>query len=137
MDKETLPRSVWLLLGLFVMLGISTVLNAFVFGPAGLPESYYIVTNITAMSLVVVYLGVWYDDDRQQYWEHARERIVADIVFVLGGTAVGASIALAVLLDTGLPRLAIDLGAMAAGFMLGWGLFWWRNPDLYRLESGS
>ncbi len=44
---------------------------------------------------------------------------------------------LAVILGLGLPRVIQDIIAMGGGFMLSWGLFWWRNPDLYFEEATS
>ncbi|ELY65328.1 hypothetical protein [Natronococcus jeotgali] len=132
MDKERLPRWGWLLVGLFAMSVLAQLLNQLVLFPAGLPEAYQSITVITLMSPVLIYVGVWYDDDRQHYWERSRERIVADVAFVLAGAALGSSVALVAIVEFGLPQLAQDLAAMAVGFMLSWGLFWWRNPEVYR-----
>ncbi|RQG97475.1 hypothetical protein [Natrarchaeobius oligotrophus] len=136
MDKERLPRWGWLLVGLFAMTIVANLVNVFVLGPAGLAEEYHVVTIITAMSLVLIYVGVWYDEHRQQYWEHRRERIFGDVVFIVVGAVVGSSLALVAILDFGLSRLVQDVVAMVAGFLLSWGLFWWRNPELYRNEDG-
>lgn len=88
MDKETLPRWGWLLLGLFAMAVVANTFNLFVLGPAGVPERYHVVTVITSMAPVLIYIGLWYDDDRQQYWDHSREHIVGDLVFVITGAAI-------------------------------------------------
>ncbi|WP_121741819.1 hypothetical protein [Natronorubrum halophilum] len=135
MDKEMLPRWGWLLVGLFAMAVTANLLNFFVLGPAGLPGEYEVITIITSMAPVLIYLGVWYDEERQQYWDRSREHIVGDLVFIVVGAAIGSSIALVSVIDFGLPRIIQDVGAMAAGFMLAWGLFWWRNPELYQREA--
>ncbi|WP_049922014.1 hypothetical protein [Halopiger djelfimassiliensis] len=136
MDKETVPRWAWLLVGLFGMAIVANLLNVAVLEPAGLPAEYQVVTVITAMSPVLIYVGVWYDEDRQHYWDRSRAHIAGDLLFVIVGAALGSSIALVAIVDLGLWRFVQDLAAMAAGFMLSWGLFWWRNPDLYRDISG-
>lgn len=135
MDRDTLPRWGWLLGGLFVAAILANLVNVLVLGPAGLPEEYYVLSVITAMAPVLIYVGVWYDEERRGYWEHSRGRIVADAVFVVLGAAVGSSIALVLVLGSGLPWILEELVAMGAGFALGWGLFWWRNPEIYRPES--
>ncbi len=132
MDKETLPRWGWLLAGLFLAAITANVLNLTVLGPAGLPEEYHVVTVITAMSPVLIYIGVWYDEDRQHYWENPQAHIAGDVLFVLIGATLGSSIALAAIVDLGLWTLLQEVVAMAAGFMFSWGLFWWRNPEVYR-----
>lgn len=132
MDKETLPRWGWLMLGLFAALLLAELLNAVLLLPAGLPEAYRVVTVIAAMAPVIIYLRIWYEDENEHYWDHARSWIVTDLLFVVLGATVGASVALLATVDTGLPRMAADLIAMAGGFLLGWVLFWWRNPEIYR-----
>ncbi|AGB38180.1 hypothetical protein [Natronococcus occultus] len=131
MDKERLPRWGWLLVGLFAMSIVAQLLNQLVLFPIGLPEVYQSITVITLMSPVLIYVGVWYDEDRQHYWDQPQERMVADLAFVLAGAALGSSIALVAIVDFGLPQIVQDIVAMAVGFMLSWGLFWWRNPDIY------
>ncbi|MFU8868482.1 hypothetical protein [Natronococcus sp.] len=131
MDKERLPRWGWLLAGLFVMSIVAQILNQLVLFPAGLPEAYQSITVITLMSPVLIYVGVWYDEDRQHYWERSQERIVGDLAFVVAGAALGSAIVLVAIVDLGLPQIVQDIVAMAVGFMLSWGLFWWRNPDVY------
>ncbi|SIR98171.1 hypothetical protein [Natronorubrum thiooxidans] len=135
MDKETLPRWGWLLVGLFAMALVANTLNIAVLGPAGLPAEYQVITVITSMAPVLIYIGVWYDEDRQEYWDHSREHIAGDLVFVVVGAAVGSAMALVAIVGLGLPQILRDIAAMAAGFMLSWGLFWWRNPNLYRNEA--
>ena len=135
MDKETLPRWGWLLVGLFLAAVTANVLNLAVLIPAGLPPDFEVITVITLMAPVLVYIGVWYDEDRQHYWEHAQEHILGDVFFVFVGAALGSSIAVAAVADLGLWSLAQEIIAMAAGFMLSWGLFWWRNPELYQREA--
>lgn len=132
MDKETLPRWGWLLVGLFVAAMSAQLLNAFVLEPIGLPEPYRVATVITFMSPILIYVGIWYDEDRQGYWERSRAWIAGDVAFVLSGAALGSSLAIVAVVDTGLPLIARDVLAMGAGFLLSWGLFWWRNPELYR-----
>ncbi|WP_339105651.1 hypothetical protein [Haloterrigena salinisoli] len=136
MDKETLPRWGWLLLGLFAMAVAANAFNLAVLGPAGVPERYHVVTVITSMAPVLIYVGIWYDEDRQQYWNHSREHIVGDLVFVIMGAAIGAGMVLVAIEGRGLPPFVRDVTAMAVGFMLSWGLFWWRNTDLYRDLEG-
>lgn len=132
MDKETLPRWGWLLIGLFAMAILANMINVLILGEYGLlSEEYQVITVIAAMAPVLIYIGVWHDDDRQYYWEHSRVRIVGDLVFILAGAAIGSAIALVAVVDVGLPRLAQDMVAMVVGFLLAWGTFWWRNPDLY------
>lgn len=137
MDKEMLPRWGWLLLGLFVMATTASVFNFLVFERADLRGDYEVITIITAMAPVLIYVGVWYDEERQQYWEHARAHIAGDLLFIVVGAALGSAVAVVSVINYGLPRFAQDVIAMAAGFMLSWGLFWWRNPDLYRRSSGG
>ncbi|WP_170831066.1 hypothetical protein [Natronobacterium texcoconense] len=131
MDKDRLPRWGWLLVGLFVASMGAQFVNAFVFAPAGLAEEYWVITVITAMAPVLIYLGIWYDDDRQHYWEYPRERIVGDLAFVLMGAAVGSALALVAIIDFDIPRLLREVVSMGVGFLFSWALFWWRNPDLY------
>ncbi|OVE83876.1 hypothetical protein [Natronolimnobius baerhuensis] len=137
MDKQRLPRWGWLLLGLFAMSVLSTAINMALLDPRGLEEAYQIVTVITMMAPVLIYVGVWYDEHRQHYWEHPTERIIGDLTFVLFGALIGSTMTLAVILGLGLPRVIQDIIAMGGGFMLSWGLFWWRNPDLYFEEATS
>ena len=132
MDKETLPRWGWLLIGLFIAMIGGQLLNFLILFPWGLPEAYQVVTIITLMAPVIVYTRVWFDGHRHQYWEHSRARIVGDLCFVLLGTVAGSSIALVAVVDTAVPTMLADLIAMAAGFFFAWGLFWWRNADIYR-----
>ena len=131
MDKERLPRWGWLLAGLFVMSILAQILNQLVLFPAGLPEAYQSITVITLMSPVLIYVGVWYDESRQHYWDRSQERIAGDVAFVVAGAALGSAIVLVAIVDLGLPQIVQDIVAMAVGFMLSWGLFWWRNPDVY------
>ena len=137
MDKDRLPRWGWMLLGLFAMSVVSNAINLLFLGPAGLHEQYQVVTVITAMAPVLIYVGVWYDEDRQHYWEYPTARIVGDLVFVLLGAVIGATVALAAGIEVGVPRILLDILAMGGGFLVSWGLFWWRNPDLYFRENGA
>ncbi|AFZ73536.1 hypothetical protein [Natronobacterium gregoryi] len=130
-DKDRLPRWGWLLIGLLGASITAQLINALVFAPAGLAEEYWVVTVITAMAPVLIYLGVWYEDDRQHYWEYPRERIVGDLAFVLLGAAVGSALAIVALVDFGIPRLLREIVAMGVGFLFSWLLFGWRNQDLY------
>ncbi len=131
MDKDRLPRWGWLLGGLLLASMVGTVLNSLLLFDLGLPESYQVVTVITAMAPVLVYVGVWYDEDRRHYWENSRTWILGDLTFVLLGASLGSSLALLAIDDVGVPQLVGDLVGMTGGFMLSWGLFWWRNPDVY------
>lgn len=137
MDKESLPRWAWLLVGLVVAAIASQAINLAVLRPLGLPESFEVVTTITLMSPVLIYVGIWYDEHRQEYWDHSRARIVGDVLFVLMGALLGSATVLAMIVDTGWPRLILDILAMFAGFVAGWALFWWRNTELYRNEGGT
>ncbi|WP_255170668.1 hypothetical protein [Natrononativus amylolyticus] len=131
MDKESLPRWGWLLIGLILASILANLVNWLVLFPLGLPDAYQVVTIITAMSPVLVYIGFWYDDDRSHYWEHSRAHIAGDIAFVLVGAALGSSMALVLIADAGLPTLVTDMIAMALGFIVAWGLFWWRNTEFF------
>ncbi|WP_265109036.1 hypothetical protein [Halosolutus halophilus] len=132
MDKETIPQWGWLLLGLIMASTVASLVNVFLLP---LPEDYQVITIISAMSPVLIYVGVWQDEDRQHYWDNSREHIVGDVLFVVSGAALGSAIALVVIVDLGLWDFARDIIAMGAGFLLSWGLFWWRNPEVYRTES--
>ncbi|WP_049928193.1 hypothetical protein [Halopiger goleimassiliensis] len=134
MDKETVPRTGWLLVGLLAATILASVVNA-ILSQYGFSEEYHAITVITAMAPVLIYVGVWYDDDRQHYWEHSTIRILGDLVFVLLGALAGSALVLLALLGT-LPWILEEIVAMAGGFAFGWGLFWWRNPELYREDSG-
>lgn len=135
MDKERFPRWGWLLIGLLVAAISANLITFIVLRPMGLPEEYQVVPIITAMAPVMIYVGVWYDDDRQSYWENSREHIVGDVLFVVSGAALGSAMALVTIVDFGIWRILQDVITMGAGFLLSWGLFWWRNPDLYRDAS--
>lgn len=137
MDKDTLPRWGWLLAALFAAAITAGITNAALFRPIGLPPAYDVVTTITLMAPVLIYVSLWYDEDRQAYWEASRAKVVGDVLFVLVGALLGAGFAIAALVDVGLPRLATDVIAMLAGFLLAWGLFWWRNTELYRGNDDS
>ncbi|MFC4542575.1 hypothetical protein ACFO5R_11660 [Halosolutus amylolyticus] len=132
MDKESVPQWGWLLLGLFAASMVAQLINVFVLS---LPEDYQTITIIAAMSPVLIYVGVWYDEDRSHYWENSREHIAGDVLFVVSGAAIGSAIALVVIVDLGVGRFVQDIIGMAAGFLLSWGLFWWRNPEVYRTEA--
>ncbi|ELY54002.1 hypothetical protein [Natronolimnohabitans innermongolicus] len=134
MDKETLPRWGWLLVGLFAMAILANSINLLVLGPAGLEPEYQVITVITSMAPVLIYIGVWYDEERQVYWENSREHMIGDLIFIVVGAAMGSAIALVPLVDAGVTDLIRDIVAMGAGFMLSWGLFWWRNTELYRQQ---
>lgn len=131
MNKERLPRWGWLLVGLVLASIVANLVNVLVLFPLGLPGSYQVVSIIVAMSPVLIYVGFWYDEDRQEYWDRSRQHILGDVLFVLFGALLGASLALVVVADAGLPTLATDVIAMVAGFLVSWGLFWWRNTEFY------
>ncbi|WP_276255408.1 hypothetical protein [Halomontanus rarus] len=135
MDKESFPRWAWLLAGLVAAAMVSQAINLAALRPLGLPEAFEVVTTITLMSPVLIYVGLWYDDHRQEYWDHSRARIVGDVLFVLAGALLGSATVLAMIVDTGWSRLILDVLAMFAGFVAGWALFWWRNTELYGGES--
>lgn len=135
MDKERLPQWAWLLLGLFAMAVLSQVLNVLVLGPVGLPAEYFVVTLIAGMSLVVIYVSVWYEDERADYWDQTGAGYFGDIFFVLLGTIIAAAFAIAVTLEVGLGQLFRELIGMIAGFATAWGMFYWRNAGLYRTDD--
>ncbi|MWV40348.1 hypothetical protein [Natrialba sp. INN-245] len=135
MEKDRLPRWGWMLVALFSVTILANMLNVVVLGPAGLAEEYHVVTVIAAMALVLIYVGVWYDEERQEYWEFRTERIVGDVIFVVVGAIVGSGLAIVSIGEFGFSRLLQDVLAMVSGFVVAWGLFWWRNPELYRSED--
>ncbi|WP_247002942.1 hypothetical protein [Halosolutus gelatinilyticus] len=132
MDKERLPRWGWLLIGLLIAAIAANLVTFVVLRPAGLPDEYQVIPIITAMAPVLIYVGIWHDEERQAYWEHSREHIVGDVLFVVAGAALGSSVALVTIVEFGLWQIVQDVITMGTGFVLSWGLFWWRNPDLYR-----
>lgn len=132
MDKERLPRWGWLLLGLVVASFVASILNLVL----GVTDDFSVVTIVALMSPVLIFVGVWYDEDKRAYWEHSDAHVVGDVLFVVVGTALGAGLALVMILDFDLPQLAQDVVAMITGFLFGWALFWWRNTDLYREGDG-
>lgn len=132
MDKERLPRWGWLLLGLVVASFVASILNLVL----GVTDDFSVVTIVALMSPVLIFVGVWYDEDKRTYWEHSDAHVVGDVLFVVVGTALGAGLALVMILDFDLPQLAQDVVAMITGFLFGWALFWWRNTDLYREGDG-
>ena len=134
MDKERLPRWAWLMIGLFLAVLVSNLLNLVVLVPAVFPETYRSITVIAAMAPVLIYVGIWYDEERQPYWSQSQAKIVGDVLFVVTGAILGAAIVLAALVGVGLPGTLLDILAMSAGFLLAWGLFWWRNPTLYDVD---
>lgn len=132
MDKERLPRWGWLLLGLVVASFVASIINLVL----GVTDDFSVVTIVALMSPVLIFVGVWYDEDKRAYWEHSDAHVVGDVLFVVVGTALGAGLALVMILDFDLPQLAQDVVAMITGFLFGWALFWWRNTDLYREGDG-
>ncbi|MDJ1432129.1 hypothetical protein [Halostagnicola sp. A-GB9-2] len=135
MDKERLPQWGWLLIGLFGMAILSNFFNILVLERIGLPPEYFVVTLIAAMSVVVIYISVWYDDDRAHYWESSKASIFGDVFFILLGAIVSSGFVIAFTLDAGLGQLVRELFGMIAGFVTAWGLFYWRNTDLYQVGS--
>jgi hypothetical protein len=134
MDKERLPRWGWLMVGLFLAVLVANLLNLLVLVPAVFPEAYRSVTVITTMSPVLIYVGIWYDEDRRRYWTNSRAKIAGDVLFVVTGAALGSAITLVAIVGSGLPDFLSDIVAMGVGFLLSWGLFWWRNQGLYADE---
>ncbi|WP_254861674.1 hypothetical protein [Halovivax gelatinilyticus] len=131
-EKDSLPRWGWLMVGLLIMAFVSNILNQLFFHPYVFPQEYGAVTVIAAMAPVIIYVGIWYDEDRQSYWRHSRAHIFGDVAFVVLGAVAGAGSALLAVPGTG---LAQDLVAMTAGFVVGWALFYTRNSDLYRSDD--
>ncbi|MFP8889642.1 hypothetical protein ACLI4U_07705 [Natrialbaceae archaeon A-CW2] len=128
MDKDSLPQWAWLLLSL---MAAAVFANAIALG-FGVSEDWQIAVVVTVMSPVLIYVGVWYEEERQHYWEQARAKIFGDLLFLLTGAAIGSGIAIALTLDLIGTRIVRDIIAMIGGFLAGWLLFWWRNPSLYR-----
>ncbi|MCU4751898.1 hypothetical protein OB919_07865 [Halobacteria archaeon AArc-curdl1] len=131
MDKDSLPQWAWLLLAL---MAAAVFANAIALG-LGISEDWQVAVVVTAMSPVLIYVGVWYEKERQHYWEQSRAKIVGDLLFLLTGAAIGSGIAIALTLDLIGNRILRDIIAMIGGFLTGWLLFWWRNPSLYRLTD--
>ncbi|MFC7237230.1 hypothetical protein ACFQS4_03200 [Saliphagus sp. GCM10025317] len=131
MDKETLPEWAWLFLGLMVAAAAANLASVVL----QISTDWRMAIIVTAMAPVLVYVGVWYDPDRQYYWEQSRAKIFGDVGFLVVGTAVGAGIAIALTIDLIGSQFLRDLVAMLVGFLTGWALFWWRNPNLYRPDN--
>lgn len=131
MDKSTLPQWGWLVVGLFATAILAGLLNVLVLYDLGLGEDYEVLTTIAFMAPVVIYVGIWQDEDRSAYFEHSRAKLAADLSFVVLGALAGAGIVLAAIVDVGPPRLLRDVLAMIGGFVAGWALFWFRNTELY------
>ncbi len=110
-----------MLVALFSVTILANMLNVVVLGPAGLAEEYHVVTVIAAMALVLIYVGVWYDEERQEYWEFRTERIVGDVIFVVVGAIVGSGLAIVSIGEFGFSRLLQDVLAMVSGFVVAWG----------------
>ena len=134
-DRDRLPKWAWLLLGLFGAAFIVNILNVLIFF-RWLPEQYGVIPVIGSMVPVFIYVGLWHDDDRSHYWEFPRLRIVGDLVFVVFGAIAGAGMALAALSELGLTGLGAELVGVLVGFITGWLLFYFRNPELYRDDDG-
>lgn len=132
MDRETLPQWGWLVVGLLAAALIAGTANALLLYPSGLPERYGVVTTIALMAPVLVYVSIWHDDERRDYWEHSRVRIAADAAFLVAGATLGSAAVMVAL--AGILRYWIfdEIAGMFAGFVAAWGLFWWRNAGLYR-----
>ncbi|MCU4926232.1 hypothetical protein OB905_09580 [Halobacteria archaeon AArc-dxtr1] len=135
MDKERLPQWAWLLLGLFVTALVANTIYISVLEPIGLSPDYLVVILISSMSLVVIYLGVWYNEERSAYWERPKAAMFGDVTFVLVGAVTVSALVISIGLDRGLSQLPRELLAMIAGFATAWVLFYWRNPDLYGAGS--
>jgi len=135
MDKERLPRWGWLMVGLFLAVLVANLLNLLVLVPAVFPEAYRSVTVITTMSPVLIYVGIWYDEDRRRYWTNSRAKIAGDVLFVVTGAALGSAITLVAIVGSRLPDFLSDIVAMGVGFLpCRGGCFWWRNQGLYADE---
>lgn len=134
MDKESLPRWAWLLLALMAAAFVAALINFTLLRPSGLAQEYEVVTTITLMAPILIYVGIWYDEHRQSYWEHSRAKIFGDVVFVFAGAMIGSATVLAMIAGFDLSRFLTDVIAMVGGFLLAWGLFWWRNTELYGEE---
>ncbi len=130
MDKERLPQWGWLLIGLFATAILAQLINAIVLFPLGLPLDFQVVTIIAAMAPVLVYTGMWYEG-REQYWNKSRAHIYGDVIFVVTGAALGAAIVALIVLDFGISGFIADVLAMFGGFLLAYGMFWFRNTDLF------
>ena len=131
MDKSSLPQWAWLLLALLAAAIVASLVNFLLLYPLGMSQTYEVVTTIALMAPVVIYVGIWYDEERSYYWEHSRAKIAGDVAFTILGALAGAGTLLVLIVDLGLPRLARDVIAMIGGFVAAWVLFWWRNTDLH------
>ncbi len=127
MDKDSLPRWAWLLAALLVTAFVAQLINAI----AGVSPDWQVVMVVSLMAPVLIYVGIWYNEDRQHYWEHSRGKIGGDIVFIIVGTGLGAGIGVAATIDFIGTQIIRDVLAMGTGFVFGWSLFWWRNTELY------
>ncbi|MFP9190073.1 hypothetical protein [Natronosalvus vescus] len=128
MNKDRFPQWMWLLLALMVAALLANVLSVLF----GVSDDWQITIVVTMMAPVLIYVGIWYEEERQHYWEHSRAKISGDLLFLVVGTGIGAGIAVAFTLELIGNRFLRDILAMVAGFLTGWILFWWRNPELYR-----
>ncbi|WP_247730854.1 hypothetical protein [Halovivax limisalsi] len=136
LDKERLPRWGWLTVGLVAAAFASNVLNVALVTLGVLSPEYGAVTVIASMAPVMIYVGVWYDEERQHYWHHDRLRVVADVAFVVLGAVAGSTAAL-LAIGGSVGGFLAELLAMAAGFVAAWVLFYVRNPDLYELDTDA
>lgn len=130
MDKERLPSWAWMLVGLLVAAFAGQLVYALVLFPMGVGAEFMVIPLIGTMSIVVVYIHVWYEEENQYYWEHSRAKIAGDVGFVIAGAVLGASMAL-VGISGLVGGIIADVVSMFAGFILAWGMMWWRNPGLY------
>ena len=136
MDKERLPHWGWLLVGLFGAVVVGNSIYYLALAPMGVPREYDVVPVIALMAPVLFMVNVWYDDDRAAYWEHSRAHVAGDVAFTVFGAAVGAAIAIVGLLEVAfVGEFLRSILGMVVGFVFAWGLFWWRNLDLYRSEN--
>ncbi len=131
MEKSKYPQWMWLLLALTVAAIVATFVSAVL----QVSDDWQIAIVVTMMAPVLIYVGVWYEEDRQHYWDHPRSKILGDVVFVVIGTGLGAGMAVALTIDLIDSRFVRDIVAMVPGFLAGWVLFWWRNPTLYQSEG--
>jgi len=133
MDKERLPRWGWLMVGLFLAVLVANLLNLLVLVPAVFPEAYRSVTVITTMSPVLIYVGIWYDEDRRRYWTNSRAKIAGDVLFVVTGRHWGRRSRSWRSSVPGSPTFC-RISSRWASASSRRGLFWWRNQGLYADE---
>jgi len=131
MNKQSLPQWGWLLIALMITALLANIISV----ALGVSVDWQIAVVVTMMAPALIYVGVWYEPDRAHYWDAPNAKIFGDLLFVLIGAAIGSGLAIALTIDLVDTRFIRDILAMLGGFILGWVLFWWRNPEIYRPDE--